>query len=293
MSAATSRRVEDAWRSLKKYLAMVLPEYEIRLTREEGTFTRPYCKIGLAGSTGFPTAHSSATGGDVIQPFTMALYPPLGVDPDDAALAALAVEDRLYAAFLVGGGYLDVPTNCVAVAQAGASTLGAVARTYSVAAVDRERRITTLSNHAAVTPLAGQQVLVTWDGVGGAVEYAVYLGAAGAEQLLGYATDPEFVDDGAYVPAVLAPHTVNATQIAYPRRIPLWDWTGVTLDTTSGVRAQMDYMKVNDVSIGRTVDQDNDRMFSVHVDLRLQWRRSLWSTPGPLASQVTHQGTGG
>lgn len=292
MSAATARRVEDAWRSLKKYIAMVLPEYEVRLTREEGTFTRPYCKIGLAGNTGYPTAHSSAAGGDVIQPFTMALYPPLGVDPDDAALTALAVEDRLYAAFLVGGGYLDVPPGAAAVSQTGASTLGAGTRTYSVAAVDRERRITTLSNHAAVTLLAGQQALVTWGGVGGAAEYAVYIGVTGAEQLLGYASGLAFVDDGSYTPAALAAHTVNVTQIAYPRRVPIWDWTGVALSTTSGVRAHMDYMKVNDVSIGRQVDHDNDRMFSVHVDLRLQWRRSLWYTPGPVATKVTHKGAG-
>lgn len=97
------RSAADALRSLKRYVAVALgDEWEVRLSREEGAFERPFARVWqVAGST-YPL-----TGGkwlaDIVQPFVISAYPVAGETPDDALMSAQAIEDQLYRAFRVGG----------------------------------------------------------------------------------------------------------------------------------------------------------------------------------------------
>lgn len=96
------RSHQDALRSVKRYVAVALgDEWEVRLSREEGAFKRPFCRVWQVAGTEYPL-----TGGrflaDMTQPFVIAAYPPRGRDPDHALLGAQKVENTLYRAFRVG-----------------------------------------------------------------------------------------------------------------------------------------------------------------------------------------------
>lgn len=103
-SLDSGRTATDALRSLKRYVAASLGDaWEVRLSREEGAFERPFCRVWqVAGST-YPL-----TGGrwlaDIAQPFVIAAYPVQGATPDDAMLSAQAIEELLYRMFRVGVG---------------------------------------------------------------------------------------------------------------------------------------------------------------------------------------------
>lgn len=92
----------DALRSVKRYVAVALgDEWEVRLSREEGAFARPFARVWQVAGTTYPL-----TGGrwlaDMVQPFVIAAYPEAGRDPDQAMLFAQKVENTLYTAFRVG-----------------------------------------------------------------------------------------------------------------------------------------------------------------------------------------------
>lgn len=94
----------DALRSLKAYTAVALgDEWEVRLSREEGAFARPFARVWQVAGSSYPL-----TGGrwlaDVIQPFVIAAYVPRGRDSDHALMNAQKVENDLYRAFRVGVG---------------------------------------------------------------------------------------------------------------------------------------------------------------------------------------------
>lgn len=92
----------DALRSLKRYVAVALgDEWEVRLSREEGAFARPFARVWQVAGTTYPL-----TGGrwlaDMTQPFVIVAYPLPGRDPDQALMFAQKVENMLYTAFRVG-----------------------------------------------------------------------------------------------------------------------------------------------------------------------------------------------
>jgi hypothetical protein len=92
----------DALRSVKRYVAVALgDDWEVRLSREEGAFARPFARVWQVAGTTYPL-----TGGrwvaDMVQPFVIAAYPEQGRDPDHAMLLAQSVENTLYKAFRVG-----------------------------------------------------------------------------------------------------------------------------------------------------------------------------------------------
>jgi hypothetical protein len=92
----------DALRSLKRYVAAALGDsFEVRLSREEGAFDRPFARVWQVAGTTYPL-----TGGkwlsDIVQPFVISAYPEPGETPDEALLGAQAVEETLYKAFRVG-----------------------------------------------------------------------------------------------------------------------------------------------------------------------------------------------
>lgn len=94
----------SALRSVKRYVAAALgDDWEVRLSREEGAFARPFCRVWQVAGTTYPL-----TGGrwlaDLSQPFVIAAYPERRHTPDQALLAAQRVENTLYRAFRVGVG---------------------------------------------------------------------------------------------------------------------------------------------------------------------------------------------
>ena len=98
----TGRTPDSALRSLKRYLAVALgDEWEVRLSREEGAFERPFTRVVQAGAATYPT-NSGKFSADVIQPFAVYAYPLRGTTPDDALMKALTVEDALYRAVRAG-----------------------------------------------------------------------------------------------------------------------------------------------------------------------------------------------
>ena len=95
------RTSEDVLRSLKRYVSVALPAFEVRLSREEGAFERPFARVEQGG----PGAYATNTGQfltDITQPFAVYAYPPRGSSPDQALVAAQQVEDALFVAFRVG-----------------------------------------------------------------------------------------------------------------------------------------------------------------------------------------------
>lgn len=92
----------DALRSVKRYVAVALgDDWEVRLSREEGAFARPFARVWAVAGSSYPL-----TGGrwlaDLTQPFVIVAYPERGRDPDEALLKAQKVENLLYRAFRVG-----------------------------------------------------------------------------------------------------------------------------------------------------------------------------------------------
>jgi hypothetical protein len=159
------RTTLDALRSLTKYTGESILDavvWETRLAIEEGTFRRPFCRVGLAGPTQYsgPSYHQ-----DAIQPCTLHLFPTPQPNPELALMAALAIEEGLYQGFLVG------------------------------------------------------------------------------------------------------------RDLGRARRIPLWDFDGVDLDHTSTKRSYCDYLRINDLSVGRRVDPENEQNVVVTADIRVNWRR--------------------
>jgi hypothetical protein len=108
----SGRAHQDALRSVKRYVAVALgDEWEVRLSREEGAFARPFARVWQAAGTTYPLT-SGRWLADMVQPFVISAYPEQGRDPDQALLFAQCVENTLYRAFRVGvenGRALRVP----------------------------------------------------------------------------------------------------------------------------------------------------------------------------------------
>jgi hypothetical protein len=98
------RTSTDALRSLKRYVALALGDpWEVRLSREEGAFDRPFARVWqVAGST-YPLT-SGKWLADIVQPFVVSAYPEPGMTVDESLLAAQAVEEAFFLAFRAGVG---------------------------------------------------------------------------------------------------------------------------------------------------------------------------------------------
>jgi hypothetical protein len=87
---------------VKRYVAVALgDEWEVRISREEGAFARPFARVWQVAGTTYPLT-SGRWLSDMVQPFVIAAYPEQGRDPDEALLKAQKVENCLYRAFRVG-----------------------------------------------------------------------------------------------------------------------------------------------------------------------------------------------
>lgn len=94
------RTPTDVLRSLKRYVAIALPEeWEVRIDSEEGTFKRPSAVISAPQGAQM-TGPARVT--DYIQSFQIMCHPELGEKPMESLLNATNAEEDLFMAFRVG-----------------------------------------------------------------------------------------------------------------------------------------------------------------------------------------------
>jgi hypothetical protein len=265
------RTAEDVLRSLAKYLAeAVLIDWEVRLAIEEGTFRRPFCRVGLAGPQAFtgPAVHT-----DVLAPFAAHLFPVEQSAPEEALLVALRVQELLYQGFRVGGGTLGAPGQPLATATAG--SLAAGSYRYVVTATRRGGGESVASSPVSLTLADVGGVALTWPALGGADGYRIYRGPAGAERLLAaVGAALAFTDDGTRTAhSTAAPPSAGTATVGAPMRVPLYDSAGMPLSSPASVRGPNDFARVNDLSVGLAVDPEDERKVVVTADIRLAWRR--------------------
>lgn len=95
------RTAEDVLRSLKRHVWTALgDDYEVRIEGEEGAFVRPFARVITANEAEFADTTRFLT--TMVQPYAIYVYPPAGLDAQDARLIAAATEEDIYQAFKVG-----------------------------------------------------------------------------------------------------------------------------------------------------------------------------------------------
>ena len=278
--------VYDAARSFKRYIAAGLgPEWEVRLTAEEGVFHRPFCRIEFVG------AASSKAHGQFVSELNLTaaliMYPKESATADEALYSAMKLEEQMFEITTVGKAYLPPVGHLAAVKSSGGSLSGSYR--YSVVAVNRYGKTTASS--VSVTGVNGK-VTLTWTAMPEAIAYQVFRGAAGHELFLATTNDPTFVDDGtvALTPDTMLPAT-NTAKISWPHRVPLYDYEGVgALEAvTDAQRARGEFMRITeDPTTTRMVDKDDDLLWAVAANIRLSWvRSSAVPSTAPLISSFT------
>lgn len=70
--------------------------------------------------------------------------------------------------------------------------------------------------------------------------------------------------------------------LAWPRRIPLYDYEGKALGEPSNVRNTYDFMRVVDFNVNHVGDADDRTIVVVVADLRVRWSRSTTADMGLL-----------
>ncbi len=97
----------DALRSVKKFTADALPEFEVRLAKEEGTFVRPFARVGFAGSIDLPKGQLEMV--DYIVPMFVHCYPERAATGEQAVVKSLELADRVGLIFRSGPHPYRVP----------------------------------------------------------------------------------------------------------------------------------------------------------------------------------------
>lgn len=83
----------DVLRSFKKYVAeLVIPEYEVRLSSEEGAWERPFCRV--AWTTPATWAAHGARQAEARRTMQIVAWPLESDSPDEARVAAEALNER-------------------------------------------------------------------------------------------------------------------------------------------------------------------------------------------------------
>lgn len=262
----------DALRSIAKYLAegvLAADDFEVRFAVEEGTFRRPFCRVGFAGPSAKTTPTARHT--DTVVPVALHLWPVEKPTVEEAIMEALRVEGLLTRAFTVGAASLPNPADAPDVDPI-AGALAPATYAYVVAAIDRVGE--TLPSPEVEATIAGGPagLALSWTAVPGAIGYRVYRD----DRLVAVTRHALWEDDGSITPhPTKAPVATNSTQTGMPGRIPLYDYGADAADLTQVVvaRGHCDFMRVSDFSTSRAVDSDNERNIVVTADLRVAWRR--------------------
>lgn len=91
----------DVLRSTKKYVGeLALPDYNVRLASEEGTWERPFCRIGW--STPAVNASQGQLALQITRTLNVVVWPAEAASGDEAVLVAEGVVEMLTLAFAVG-----------------------------------------------------------------------------------------------------------------------------------------------------------------------------------------------
>jgi hypothetical protein len=265
------REVPDALRSVSRFIADVLPEFEVRLFAEEGTFARPFGRVGLASPTQYPVGSSRQA--EHIQPMACHLYPTVAEDgPEDHMVRALQIEARLARAVRYsGGGRILVPSP---MAMAAALTTGALAAgtyRYDLVAVGRRGSTASIAN-VSITLATPGGVTLNWPTLFGARRYQLWRNNRLVANVKQGTTSTTWTDVGTATPnpTAVLPIADTAT-VGAPLRIPLYDYDNVPLTRAASVRGFSDFLRVSDLAIGRQVEDEDERRITITVDLRVTW----------------------
>lgn len=68
--------------------------------------------------------------------------------------------------------------------------------------------------------------------------------------------------------------------LGWPRRIPLWDYDGVSLEQGSDTRETYDFMRVTDFTVTSIQDTDDPNRVVVVADVRVTWPQMTTVDPG-------------
>lgn len=97
------RTPADVERSLKRYVNEALPEYEVRLAEEPGTFDRPFAMVSEGGELE-TQGRESRYHADVAGDYAIHVYPVPVANPIESKLAAYAARDAIWVALEEGVG---------------------------------------------------------------------------------------------------------------------------------------------------------------------------------------------
>ena len=95
----------NSLRSLSKYTALALPEFEVRFSPQEGTFARPYA--GVLTATGVTSTPRGPHHVEMRQAFAVRAFPVSGISDESSRMEAHRVERLLWQAFAQG---IDAPS---------------------------------------------------------------------------------------------------------------------------------------------------------------------------------------
>jgi hypothetical protein len=95
------RTSEDVLRSFKRYVALlVIPDFEVRLSSEEGAWERPFCRV--AWTTPITNVAHGARAVECRRTMQIVAWPAESEKPDDAVLVAERLNEQFTQAFSVG-----------------------------------------------------------------------------------------------------------------------------------------------------------------------------------------------
>lgn len=253
------RTSTDVLRSLKRYLNLALPGYSLVFDGEEGTAKRPMAVITSTSPNNIEGPKHSE---DLVQAFTIYVYPPAGENAQDARVKAGAVADRVER--LLGSGIVyDEDTEAWAQADRG-----------------RGRR--------ALMPLYDYEDKTWKQGAKGYAESRL----DGALTLP--ASKVALLDASGFASAGLV--YIGGEVLTYTGKSGN-ELTGVkggegtipdnTLVRQYGDRLAPDYTRILDLSVDPKQSPDDQTLYTVLAEVRMGWRRgSLLPSNAEMADSV-------
>lgn len=264
------RSQEDVLRSVGRWFSDVLgPAWEVRFAPEADTFKRPYCRVGFSGNRPNPSGPSHTT--LQTRPLMAHLFPVVAETAEDATLQSLRLEEQIDRAVMVGAGRMPPPGVPVATPVVGTLVAGALVYRVTATARHGQSLPSPPVTFTSLGPGVAGGASLSWPAVPGARGYRVYrdgvlVAVRGVQQ-------PSWVDDGSTTPSTSPLPTVDTSVVGGPRRIPLYDYDGVSLVSPATRRFFPDFLTVADVSVGSRVDADDERRITTVAELRVSWRR--------------------
>ena len=267
----------DALRSLKKYMALALGNtWEVRLSMDEGTFSRPQALLTAAGSpvNSQGTSHTV----DVQAPFVAYLYPVAGASADESLFNAAAAEELLYAAFHVGSGAFGKPLRIPLYDYAN--------KDVDDAANDSTRQLVSLTG----SPTGGTFRLTLGTETTAAIAYnaspavvaerlANLNSLTAADVTVTSAANQWTVTFSPYKGSVAAMTTIPAltggTSPSASVSVLYQPNRGANNSGSGTVSPHGDYLRIQPApTIQRVQDPEDETLYTVVCEIRLSWRRS-------------------